>query len=527
MTTDDQTDAIAFLAAAATHDPGRPPEQIETHISLIALAGDRAFKMKKALKLPYVDFSTPTIREAACRREVELNGKTAPGLYLGIRRITRKTDGALEWNGQGPLVDCVVEMRRFDQNLLFDHMAQRGKLTPELMTETARMIASFHRRAPVVVTGEGAGNIAAVLDINDAGFATSHIFEAAEVDALGQKFRAKLVRHAVLLDHRARNGRLRRCHGDLHLRNICLLEGKPCLFDCIEFNDAIATVDVLYDLAFLLMDLWHRGFEDLSNLVMNRYLDVTDDEDGFCLMPFFMAIRAAVRAHVTATQAEEPGQDAARLEAEARGYFELAHVLLEGQPPVLIAIGGLSGSGKTTVADHLASRVGAPAGARVIESDRIRKALHGVSAETRLPSEAYRPAMSETVYREMACHAASILAQGGSVVADAVFDDAFNRRRIEEAAEASGAAFSGVWLDVDPPVLMARVLSRKGGPSDADQRVLAAQLARQAGGADGTMWRKLDASAPLEQVIAGILRSDGRAKRASGRSETPAQVSNT
>lgn len=133
------------------------------------------------------------------------------------------------------------------------------------------------------------------------------------------------------------------------------------------------------------MYLWHRGFPGLANLVMNRYLDETDDEDGFCLLPFLMAIRAAVRAHVTATQAEEPGQDAARLAQEARSYFDLAHELLGDTPSRLVAIGGLSGSGKTTVADRPAAKVGAPPGARVVESDRIRKALHGVSAEMTLP----------------------------------------------------------------------------------------------------------------------------------------------
>jgi aminoglycoside phosphotransferase family enzyme/predicted kinase len=523
MMADDQTETIAFLTAAATHGVNSPPEVIETHISLVALAGNRAYKLKKALKLPYVDFSTPAIREATCRKEVALNGQTAPGLYVGVRRITRRNNGSLEWNGPGSLVDSVVEMQRFEQELLFDRMAQAGRLTTELMTETARMIASFHREAPVVATGEGATNIAAVLDINDAGFATSHVFAPVEVERLGQKLRAAVERHAGLLDERARNGRLRRCHGDLHLRNLFLMNSKPCLFDCIEFNDAIATVDVLYDLAFLLMDLWHRGFEDLSNLVMNRYLDVTDDEDGFCLIPLFMAMRAAVRAHVTATQAEEPRQDTERLKLEAKRYFELAHALLEDQAPKLIAIGGFSGSGKTTVADHLASRIGVGSGARVIESDRVRKALHGVSAETRLSPEAYGFETSETVYREMARHAALILAQGGSVVADAVFDIAFNRQRIEEVANASGAVFCGFWLDVEPAVLMERVLSRKSGPSDADQKVLAAQLARQTRSVDGIEWRKLDGAAPLHQLIGDILQSVEPAASARAPLEAPVQ----
>ncbi|EUC00194.1 aminoglycoside phosphotransferase [Rhizobium sp. CF080] len=503
MAVEDQGDTIAFLANPASYGLAGPVERVETHISLIFLVGDKVYKLKKALKLPYVDFSTAAIREDACRKEVALNSETAPGLYIGVRRITRSDAGPLEFDGDGPLVDAVVEMSRFEQSQLFDRMAVAGSLTPELATQTARMIAFYHRRAPVVSKGGGVANIEAVLDINDAGFATSHVFGAAEVAKLSETLRSRLMRHGELLDRRALAGRVRRCHGDLHLRNICLLGGKPCLFDCIEFNLGIATVDVLYDLAFLLMDLWHRGFPDLANLVMNRYLDGIDDEDGFCLLPFFMAIRAEVRAHVTATQAEEPGQDAASLAQEAKSYFDLAHALLKETPPRLIAIGGLSGSGKTTVADRLAAKVGAPPGARIVESDRIRKALHGVSAETRLPVSAYQPDVSRRVYHEMARHAELILAEGGSVVADAVFDDPANRRLMEAAVTNTRAVFQGIWLEADPELLWKRVRERAGSPSDATTDVLSGQLARKP---TDITWRHLDASKEPDAVAAAILQ---------------------
>ncbi len=503
MATEDQGGTIAFLADPASYGLAGPVERMETHISLIFLVGGKVCKLKKALKLPYVDFSTAAIREDACRKEVALNSETAPGLYIGVRRITRSDAGTLEFDGEGPLVDAVVEMSRFEQSQLFDRMAIAGRLTPELMTQTARMIAFYHRRAPAVANGGGAANIGAVLDINAAGFATSHVFGKAELAKLTEIFRSRLAQHSELLDRRALAGKVRRCHGDLHLRNICLLGGKPCLFDCIEFNLGIATVDVLYDLAFLLMDLWHRGFLDLANLAMNRYLDETDDEDGFCLLPFLMAIRAAVRAHVTATQAEEPGQDAARLAEEARSYFDLAHMLLGNASPRLIAIGGLSGSGKTTVADRLAAKVGAPPGAKILESDRVRKALFGVSAETRLPVSAYHPDVSRKVYHEMARHAELILAQGGSVVADAVFDDPANRLLMENAAAKAGAGFRGIWLEADPELLRQRVRERVGGQSDATTDVLSGQLARKP--TDMT-WRHLDTSKALEAVVAAILQ---------------------
>ncbi|RWE84774.1 MAG: aminoglycoside phosphotransferase, partial [Mesorhizobium sp.] len=341
MITENQDVVVEMLKNPASHGEVGPVETIETHISRIFLVGRRAFKMKRAVKLPYVDFSTPALRLAACEREVELNSITAPGLYLDVHRVTRAGD-RLALDEPGELVDAVIEMVRFDQSKLLDRMAAAGELTPALMTGVARMIAHYHRGAEVIHAGSGSANIGGVLEINSAGFATSHVFDRKEIETLNAAFRDALSRNASLLDRREAAGRVRRCHGDLHLRNICVFDGEPRLFDCIEFNDQIATVDVLYDLAFLLMDLWHRGFPQFANLVMNRYLDDADDEDGFVLLPFLMAVRAAVRAHVTATQVEEASQDSTKLIAEARSYFHLAQTLLAETPPRLVAIGGLS-----------------------------------------------------------------------------------------------------------------------------------------------------------------------------------------
>jgi len=500
---DDQTDAIAFLADPASHEATVPIEVMETHISRIFLCGDRAFKMKRSVKLPYADFSTPDLRLAACRKEVELNAITAPELYLGVRHITRDIKGRIAFDGDGALVDAVVEMKRFDQSDLLDRMAAEDRLTPALMTETARMIVHFHRSTPVMHLGSGASNIQGVLDINKAGFATSRVFAEDDVQVFDASFREALVRHAANLDRREAAGKVRRCHGDLHLRNIYLQGGEPRLFDCIEFNDQIATVDVLYDLAFLLMDLWHRGLPELANLVMNRYLDEADDEDGFNLLPFFMAVRAAVRAHVTATQSEESGDPTGRLTAEARAYFDFARILLSESPARLVAIGGLSGTGKTTVAEALAAYVGSPPGARIVESDRVRKALHGVPPETRLPQKAYRPEVSERVYSEMAWRAGLILAEGGSVVTDAVFDRAENRERFERVAKARGLPFLGIWLEAAPSVLWHRVDQRTGGPSDATVNILSRQLERDVGEID---WLRLDAVRPRAEIVADILK---------------------
>ncbi|AZO71741.1 MULTISPECIES: bifunctional aminoglycoside phosphotransferase/ATP-binding protein [unclassified Mesorhizobium] len=501
MIVDNQDVVVGILKDPATYGEAGPVETIETHISRIFLVGRRAFKLKRAVRLPYVDFSTPELRVAACEKEVELNSRTAPGLYLDVRRIARAGD-RLTLDGSGELVDAVIEMVRFDQSRLLDRMATAGNLTSALMTGVARMIAQYHRNAEVIHAGSGTANIGGVLEINSAGFATSHVFDREEIEALNAAFRDALARHASLLDRREAAGRVRRCHGDLHLRNICVFDGEPRLFDCIEFNDQIATVDVLYDLAFLLMDLWHRGFPQFANLVMNRYLDDADDEDGFILLPFFTAVRAAVRAHVTATQVEEGSSESTKLIAEARSYFELARALLAQTPPRLIAIGGLSGSGKTTIAEVLAPHIGAAPGARIVESDRIRKAMHGVPAETKLPDKAYRRGVSERVYRQIAWRAELILAEGGSVVADAVFDNPGDRDRIKRVANDRAIPFAGFWLMADPSVLWRRVSERKGGPSDATVDILSRQLQRDAG---PLTWRKISANRDVAEITAEMM----------------------
>ena len=502
MIVEDQAPAVAFLKRALSQGGTQPVETLETHISLIFLAGERAFKMKKAVKLPYADFSTPALRLAACEKEVVLNARTAPNLYLGVRRIARGADGGFSFDGEGETADALVEMLRFDQDCLFDRLAEKGRLTPAIMTDMAHAIARFHKEAPVIRKGSGSGNIARVMDINEAGFATSRVFSAEELKLLFAKFRAALATHAQHLDRRAVLGKIRRCHGDLHLRNICLLDGEPRLFDCIEFNEEIATIDILYDLAFLLMDLWHRGLKTFANLVMNRYLDETGEEEGFVLLPFFMAIRAAVRAHVTATQAAETDNKADALVETARSYKELALGLLDHTPPRLIAIGGLSGSGKSTIAELVAPELGEPPGARFLETDRIRKAMFGVSAETRLGPEAYRPEVSARVYDALTRRSVDIARAGGTVVIAAVFDRPDDRARIEEAARKADAPFSGLWLDADAETLRERVQGRRGGPSDANDAVLEKQLAHDRGKIG---WRRIDARPSPPDVARAIL----------------------
>ncbi|MGI9355613.1 MAG: AAA family ATPase [Rhizobiaceae bacterium] len=500
MIVEDQAPAIEFLSDPSSHGSA-DVHRIETHISEIFLAGDRAYKLKRAVKLPYVDFSSPQLRLKTCENEVMLNHETAPGLYLGVRRITLDDDGRLMFNGRGKLIDAVVEMARFDQDALFDKLAVDHRLTPDIMDRLAQEIAGFHDKAPVVRETSGSRNIENVLAINAAGFATSHVFSTREVADLNRRFARRLESFRDRLDTREADGKLRRCHGDLHLRNICMIDDEPVLFDCIEFNDAIATSDILYDLAFLLMDLWHRDLGELANRVANRYFDQTDNDNGYVLLPFFMAVRAAVRAHVIATQAEDDAAHHAELAATARTYFDLAQTLLAEDHGRLIAIGGFSGSGKSTVADALAPLIGLPPGARRLENDRLRKALLGTSADQRLRPEAYSEETTRRTYEELVRRSVRIAADGAAVIVDATFTDPAYRDAIFSAARETCVPFTGVWLEADPEVLRNRVAKRRSGPSDATVAVLDRQLNLELGQMN---WAKIDTNCPVDRVAGWI-----------------------
>jgi aminoglycoside phosphotransferase family enzyme/predicted kinase len=491
----DQSEAADFLRALP--NAGEPVRTVATHASLVFLTIDRAFKLKRAVRFPFLDFATPERRLHFCEVELALNRRTAPKMYLAVRRITREPNGGLAFDGSGELVDAIVEMRRFEDRDLFDELAQHGGLTPALMTDLAHHIVAFHKSAKINQSHGGVGGVARVLDINQQALRAASTFCPRRTEALITAFQTALHRHAPLLEARREAGKVRRCHGDLILRNICRFEGEPTLFDCLEFDEGLATIDVLYDLAFLLMDLWHRDQPDFANLVFNRYLDGADETDGLGLMPFFMAVRAAVRAHVTAVQASEAQEDRAETLHEALAYFELAERLMVPVAPILVAVGGLSGSGKSTAAASIASAVGAPPGARVLSSDRVRKALHGVAPETRLPETAYRPEISERVYARMRDEARAALVAGSAVVADAVFDRPADREAINRVAHEAAVPFEGFWLSAPLDMLLGRLAGRKGDPSDATAAVLLAQAARHCG---ELSWRPIDAATELAHI---------------------------
>lgn len=496
----DQTPVIAFLTDPANHG-GAAVQRIDTHASVIFLAGTRAFKLKRAVKFSYLDYSTIARRERACRAELALNRRTAPELYEEVCPITRAPDGRLALGGTGAAVDWVVVMRRFDQETLFDRMAERKQLSPALMFDLAEQIARFHAAAEVDQDSGGLAGMTATTasDARNLRAAASTTLDALEVESVIAATQAELARLAPLLEARRRAGKVRHCHGDLHLRNICLVAGRPTLFDGVEFSRLISNIDMLYDLAFLLMDLHVRSLDALGNAVFNRYLDLQDESDGLPALPLFLSVRAAIRAHVSAAAAQQQAADAqSRTREEARRYLAHAGDLLKLRPPCLFAIGGLSGTGKSTVAYGLAPGLGAVPGARVLRSDVIRKRLFGAALTDRLPASAYRPDVGVRVFERIREEAAAALAAGRSVVADAVYARAAEREAIAAVAQAAKVPFVGLWLEAPPETLAARIAARRGDASDATAAVLRQQQTYDLGRID---WHRLDAAGPAEAVI--------------------------
>ncbi|MGF1608293.1 MAG: AAA family ATPase [Kiloniellales bacterium] len=505
----DQSAAERFLAAPETHG-GAPVQRFNTHAAMVFVAGGRAYKIKRAVRYPYLDFSTLELRRATLDKELQINRRTAPALYLAVRPLLRGKDGALHLGGEseatseGDLVEWVLVMRAFDQAGLFDHLAESGGLTPALLTELADAIRRFHESAEPVgrdgVTRGGASGMRATVEENDQDFAEHPgLFPPKRARGLSAASQAAIERNAALLEERWDRGLVRHCHGDLHLRNICLIEGRPTLFDAIEFNDAIACIDVLYDLAFLLMDLDERGRRPAANLVLNRYLRDGAELEALAALPLFLSVRAAIRAKVAAAaQAGQNDRDALeRLTAEARAYFAAAETYLAPPPPRLVAVGGLSGSGKSTLARAVAPDLGAAPGAIVLRSDVTRKTLYGLADEATLPQAAYGPEVSDRVYELLLQRARVLLRAGHGVVLDAVYAKPAERAAAEALAADLAVPFAGLWLDAGLETLVRRTAARYGDASDSTPDVVRAQAERDLG---PMTWQRLDADRAPETV---------------------------
>jgi hypothetical protein len=461
-----ETEIAAWLTA-------KSERVIETACARVFLAGEVAWKLKRNVDLGYVDFSTREKRKWALDRELDFNRTAAPDIYRSVRTITREADGALAWDGAGKPLEYALEMRRFDDGAVLS--ADPSVIDGEMADALGRTIAGFHAAAPLRPNG----GIAALewTIISNANLIREHAatLGAERVETLVAQTFAELERQRPLLMARTAGGFARRCHGDLHLANILIENGAPVLFDCIEFNDLLSDLDVFYDLAFLLMDLDFRGRRDAGVRVQSAYLDEAARSfpetmwSGMAAMPLMLSVRAAVRTHV-ATHAGD-----IRL---ARAYLEAAIAHLSPPPPVLAAVGGLSGSGKSSFSRAIAPALGASPGAVVLRTDEIRKRLVKVAPTERLPDSAYAGGLYGQSYDALIENARAMLKAGRAVVLDATFIDPMLRGRAEQLAADCGVPFHGVWLEAPLDTLKTRVEGRTGDASDATVQTLDEQLAR-------------------------------------------------
>ena len=507
---DDQSEAYAFLDALVRAEPGS--RRVDTHANTVFLIGGDAYKMKRAVRFPFLDYSVLPLRRRAVTAELTRNRLFAPELYPGETAVMRRADGTLALGGDGELVEPLVHMRRFDESATLDHVAARGLLPQGLTSALAKTFAAAHAVAPVRDAAEWFAGLSSYAVQNEAAFrAAPELFPAHEAGALVSATRAALARIEDLVLQRGRKGLVRLAHGDAHLANVVLIDGAPVLFDAVEFDDGIATGDVLYDLGFALMDLIERGQTPAACHLLNRYLDLTqlpEMDEGLAALPLYISMRAAIRAKIAAASIATQ-QDAALADAQrkaARAYFALACRALEPATPRLVAIGGLSGTGKSTLAGLIAPHLLPLPGARVLRSDVLRKRMLGLEETSRAPACAYTPEASDAVYAAMMAEARAALAAGHSVILDAVHARPGERQAVADLAAVMELPFTGLWLEAEEATLKARVSTRKGDASDATVEVVSRQLAYDLGPVD---WQVIGAGAALEDTLAEALKALG------------------
>ena len=520
-TTTSQVEVIAFLSDPHKHSQANTIQRIDTHAAMVFLIGPLACKIKRAVAYPFLDFSTLEKRRLACAHEIKVNQANAPQIYIGAVAITRQRDNQLEIDGSGEVVEWAVLMNRFDENLTLDKVVENGPISDELANRLACEMVRIQAQAPLRPATPWIADLARYINDNSKAFARhADIFPTAQAAGLEKASLIACQQIKPLLERRGSAGHVRLCHGDAHLGNIVLIDGQPVFFDAIEFSDVIATADVLYDLAFLLMDLWHRGHAHESNVVFNRYLsecrakdpqakspqakdpDASDHYQGLAALPFFLMMRAAIRAKVTIARREFcPKDQHTDISAQAQAYFVTACDFLNDTPPRLVAVGGLSGSGKSTVAAHIAASIGRAPGAVVLRSDVMRKQLFGLCETQSLPQEGYCEATSQIVYEQLYETAAEILATGHSVIVDAVFARETERDMIAQIAQSADVAFQGVWLEAPQEVLIERVSTRQNDASDADETVVRKQTSFDLG---AIVWARINAASQPDDVVAKV-----------------------
>lgn len=484
----------AALAAPGVLPGGDgPAEVLQTHISVVFLTGARAFKLKKPVDFGFLDFSTQEKRQHFCREELRLNRRLAPELYVGLSPVWARGNGRYE---VGPPVDnpppcdeLLVAMNRLPSERMLDRLLDEGQVEPLHMERLARLLTSFHARAdrgPEIErygTREAAGRLA-LENFDQTERFCGRLFDAAAHRRMRGRTLRFLESRERLFARRIRDGRVCEGHGDLHSPNVCLYrDGRPVVYDCIEFSAAYRCSDVASEIAFMEMDLDARGRSPLARVFVDTYRKLSQDPSLDAMLPFYRTYRAMVRAKIsalTSAAVEVPEPVRLRESEAARRLFALASDYSLGMvPPVLIAVSGLTGVGKTVVAQELGRR----AGLDPLETDRIRKKLAGLDPERPAPAPAgsgiYTQAMTFATYRTLAREAATRLERGEAALAVGTFVTRGQRETIREAAREARVPLLFVHLNAPEEVVLARISGRAPGVSDGDAAIYRAMVQRE------------------------------------------------
>jgi aminoglycoside phosphotransferase family enzyme/predicted kinase len=467
--------------------PARRIRLLETHISWVLLTGDYAYKVKKPVDLGFVDFTTLGKRRHACAEEVRLNRRLAPGLYLDVVAI-RGTPRSPRIGGRGPVLDYAVRMRQFPQEALASRALAAAGFGAAETDALADLIVGFHGAAAAAPPGDRFGSPRAVLASARQNF--RQMLALAKVPGDLETLRSlrdwterEHERRRDAFEMRKAAGFVRECHGDLHLGNIVLIDGRPLPFDCIEFNDELRFIDAMSEVAFLAMDLADRGREDLAWRFVNRYLEATGDYDGVAVLRYYLVYRALVRAKVhlmRSVQARIAPRERERLARAFRGYLRLARRFAAPPRAAVVIAHGLSGSGKTTATQPLVEDLGAVR----LRSDIERKRMHGLAPLATSASQVgrgiYSRAANAAAYRRLAGLARDIVRAGFPVVVDAAFLRRSEREAFRALAEELDVPYLILNFRAPLAILRERVAARRAGgkdASEADVAVLERQIA--------------------------------------------------
>jgi uncharacterized protein len=489
----------ALLEPARYPGPVRQVTLVQTHISWVLLAGEFAYKIKKPLKLSFLDFSTLALRHASCEDELRLNRRLAPDLYLGVVGIFNTPDDP-QWQGEGAPIEYAVKMRRFDEDARLDRVCARGELQAHHLSALADALTAFHAAAAPAPADSRFGEPAQVLapalyNIESLGHNLPDPLWQARLHALQTWTQTQFDQLSPLLVARKRSGRVRECHGDLHLGNLVLLNDQVRLFDCIEFNDDFRWIDVASDIAFAYLDLLAHAQSGLATWLVDEYLSRSGDYEAAQVLRFYAVYRALVRAKVACIRAGQTPSKAAPALQEAQTYIALAERLTVPPPPRLLITHGLSGCGKSVASAALLQHD--PQGATLrLRSDVQRKRLFGLASTAQstglLRASLYAPEAHGQTYAHLRQLAASLLQAGWSVVVDATFLKRADRDAFHALANKHGAVFGIVAPQAPLAVLQARIVARSAlaqDPSEATLAVLAQQMqALEPLGADELLW---------------------------------------